>query len=62
MLSDSRAEVRKAWKVPKVLLLVPGRVTYVLDGEGVVRHVFNNARKPAQHVTEALRIIRTLSA
>ena len=54
--------MRKAWKVPKVLLLVPGRVTYVLDGEGVVRHVFNNARKPAQHVTEALRIIRTLSA
>ena len=51
--------MRKAWKVPKVLLLVPGRVTYVLDGEGVVRHVFNNARKPAQH--EALRIIRTLS-
>jgi len=41
-------------------MMVPGRVTYILDTKGVVRHVFNNARNPAKHVDEALRVIKTL--
>ena len=62
LLSDASGAVRKAWGVPKMLLLLPGRVTYVLDGEGVVRHVFNDAKHAARHVDEALRVVRGLTA
>ena len=38
---------------------MPGRVTYVVDGEGVIRHVFNLLDGPA-HVREAERVISSL--
>ena len=61
LLSDRKAVVRKAWGVPRLLVLFPGRVTYVLDAEGVVRHVFNDNTHPERHIKEALRVIRTLA-
>ena len=42
LLVDRGNQLRKALGVPAVLGLLPGRVTYVVDGEGVIRHVFNN--------------------
>ena len=42
LLVDQNNRLRKAFGVPGVLGLLPGRVTYVIDAEGVVRHVFNN--------------------
>ena len=42
LLVDQGNALRKAFGVPSVLGLLPGRVTYVIDGQGVVRHVFNN--------------------
>jgi len=41
LLVDQGNALRKAFGVPSVLGLLPGRVTYVIDGQGVVRHVFN---------------------
>src|SRR5262252_2182145 len=40
LLSDQGGQVRKRYGVPPVLGLLPGRVTYVIDREGRVRHVF----------------------
>jgi peroxiredoxin Q/BCP len=40
--------------------LLPGRVTYVIDKEGVVRHVFNSQFNPKAHVKEALEVLRSL--
>src|SRR5215475_9162710 len=39
LLSDAGGKVRKAYGVPPVLGLIPGRVTYVIDRDGTVRHV-----------------------
>ena len=50
--------MRKQWKVGKTLGLIPGRVTYVIDPEGVVRHVFSSQMKAAKHIPEALAVIR----
>jgi peroxiredoxin Q/BCP len=42
--------------------LLPGRVTYVIDGQGVVRHVFNNLLDGPAHRREALEALRRLQA
>ena len=38
--------------------LLPGRVTYAIDKEGIVRRVFNSQLDAARHVKEALDAIR----
>ncbi|MCD9623851.1 peroxiredoxin [Rhabdothermincola salaria] len=58
LLADESGEVRKAWGVGKTLGLLPGRVTYVIDPEGVVRHKFSSQFKPKKHIDEALSVIR----
>jgi peroxiredoxin Q/BCP len=57
LLSDTSGTVRKQFGVPATLGLLPGRVTFVIDREGIVRHVFNSQLSPAKHVSEALEII-----
>ena len=57
LLSDSDGSVRERYGVPRTLGLFPGRVTYVIDGDGVVRHVFSSQFQAARHVGEALGIL-----
>jgi len=54
LLSDRTGEVRKRYGVPSTLGLLPGRVTFVIDRDGVVRHVFNSQLQAERHVREAL--------
>ncbi|MGB7396667.1 MAG: peroxiredoxin, partial [Candidatus Macondimonas sp.] len=42
LLSDRDGAVRKAYGVPATLGLLPGRVTFVVDREGIVRHLFSS--------------------
>jgi peroxiredoxin Q/BCP len=58
LLSDRDGAVRKRYGVPATLGLLPGRVTFVIDAEGVVRHVFNSQLAATRHVTEALEALR----
>ena len=60
LLSDEGGRMRKAFGVPRTLGLLPGRVTYVVDREGIVRGVFNSALDGPRHVTEALAILERL--
>ncbi len=53
LLSDGNGEVRKKYGVPATLGLLPGRVTFVIDREGIVRHVFNSQLQATRHVQEA---------
>src|SRR5215468_168111 len=54
LLSDQGGRVRKMYGVPPVLGLLPGRVTYVIDRQGTVRHVFNSMTRIGRHVDDAL--------
>jgi peroxiredoxin Q/BCP len=58
LLSDTDGSLRKAFGVPRTLGLFPGRTTYVIDPQGVVRHAFNAPFQAAKHITEALRVLR----
>jgi peroxiredoxin Q/BCP len=60
LISDQDGALRKAFGVPKLLGFVPGRTTYVIDKEGVVRHKFTAHFKAHPHIEEALRIVREL--
>ena len=59
LLSDEGGNIRRLYGVPKTFGLFPGRVTYVIDREGVVRHVFASQLSVKRHVQEALRALRS---
>lgn len=61
LLSDKKGELRKQYGVPSTLGVLPGRVTYVIDKQGVVRHIFNDMLNAQKHVSEALKTIQALS-
>jgi thioredoxin-dependent peroxiredoxin len=58
LLSDRDGAVRKRYGVPATLGLLPGRVTFVIDREGRVRHVFNSQLQAERHVREALAALQ----
>jgi peroxiredoxin Q/BCP len=60
LLSDVGGKVRKLYGVPSTLVVLPGRVTYVIDRSGTVRHTFNSMMNFGGHVTEALEAVRRL--
>jgi len=62
LLSDKGGKVRKAYEVPSTLGFIPGRVTYVIDRDGTVRHVFNSMTNIDRHVKDALEVVRRLQA
>lgn len=62
LLSDEKGEAREAFGVPPSLLgLLPGRVTFVVDRAGVIRHAFESQLRVGEHVRRALELVRTLA-
>lgn len=60
-MSDQNDEVRNIFGVPKSILgILPGRVTYVIDKKGVIRHIFNSQFKAQKHIDEALKILKDI--
>jgi len=57
LLSDADNRVRKLYGVKSTLGLVPGRVTFVIDKQGVVIYVYSSQLQPAKHAQEALRAL-----
>jgi peroxiredoxin Q/BCP len=60
LLSDPDGKVAQAWGVRRKLGL-PGRVTYVFDRAGVLRHRFDSMIRFGKHVDEALEVVRQLA-
>jgi peroxiredoxin Q/BCP len=60
LVSDRDGSLRKAYGVPKTLGILPGRVTFVIDQAGIVRHVFTALFSAERHVDEALKVVQGL--
>ena len=60
LVSDRDGNARRVFGVPKTMGVFPGRVTYVIDREGIVRHVFSSQFAADRHVQEALDVVRKL--
>ncbi|MDQ5827527.1 MAG: peroxiredoxin [Chloroflexota bacterium] len=61
LLSDEGGKVRKLYGASSTFGLIPGRVTYILDEEGVVRHIFSSQLGVEKHIEEALEALRSMS-
>ena len=60
LLSDADGKVRQLYGVPATMGVIPGRVTFIIDKKGVVRHVFSSQFQPEKHIEEALKILKEL--
>jgi thioredoxin-dependent peroxiredoxin len=60
LLSDEGGKVRKLYGVSNTFGIFPGRVTYVIDEAGVVRHVFSSQIGAVKHVEGALKSLAAI--
>ncbi len=60
LLSDHDGSVRARYGVAKTLGILPGRVTFLIDRQGIVRFVFASQFQPAQHVARMLGALKDL--
>ncbi|MCF6141446.1 peroxiredoxin [Flavobacterium sp. K77] len=62
LLSDSNKAIRKLFGVPTGLFgLMPGRVTYVTDKNGVIQMIFDSMMA-TKHIPKALQAIQKLTS
>lgn len=61
ILSDSKDEVRNLFGVPKSLFgLLKGRVTYIIDKNGIVVWVFNSQVNSVAHISKAINFVKEM--
>lgn len=61
LLSDPGGKIAAAWGVKNVLGILPGRVTFVFDKAGTLRHRFDSSIRFGKHVDEALEVVKQLT-
>jgi peroxiredoxin Q/BCP len=60
LLSDDGGRVRSLYGVKANLGFIPGRATFVIDREGIVRYVLVSQIRVDAHSREALSVVREL--
>ncbi|MBU3659522.1 MAG: peroxiredoxin [Flavobacteriales bacterium] len=61
LLADKNKTVRKLFGVPGNLFgLIPGRVTYIIGIDGIVKGVYNSQTNPLGHIEKALELVKSL--
>ncbi len=58
--SDATGEIRRLYDVERRFGLGTSRVTYVLDGEGIIRGIFHNEILMGSHIRNALSSLASL--
>ncbi len=62
LLSDQKQQVRKLYGAGGRFSLFPGRVTFIIDKKGIIRHIFSSQVQPTKHIQEALQILRQIDS
>jgi thioredoxin-dependent peroxiredoxin len=60
LLSDTDGTVRERFGVGRTLGIIPGRVTFLIDRNGIIRHAFSSQFRVAKHVEDTLSVLRKL--
>jgi peroxiredoxin Q/BCP len=61
LLSDKDKVARKLFGVPGNLFgLIPGRVTYIIGLDGIVKGIYNSQTNPLGHIEKALELIKSM--
>lgn len=61
LLSDDGSAVAKQYEVSSLFGMLPGRVTFIIDRQGLIIHRFSALLQADPHIDEALKILQTLS-
>lgn len=61
VISDTDKQLQKLYNVPSTFGLIPGRVTFVIDKQGIIRKVFNSQFNATQHVAVAKETLSSLN-
>jgi thioredoxin-dependent peroxiredoxin len=61
LVSDGDGALRKRYGVPTTFGLLPGRVTYIIGRDGIVRHIFSSQMQAEKHVSEALKTLQAMA-
>ena len=60
LLSDPDDDIRGEYGVPKTLGIFPGRVTYVIDREGIIRKIISSQLNYKTHIDKALTALKAI--
>jgi len=61
LLCDLNNTLREQFGVPKKLRFIEGRVTYIINSNGVIIHIFEDFLNGPAHIKEAIRALKKLS-
>ena len=60
LLCDINNKLRETFGVPKKLGFIEGRVTYIIDSNGILIHIFEDLLNGPAHIKEAIMALKTL--
>lgn len=59
LLSDTKNKVRKLFGVPGAMFgLLPGRVTYIVNKNGIITEIYDNMFNAEGHINESLKALK----
>ena len=59
-LCDKNNILRKQFGVPKALGFIEGRVTYIINSQGIIIHIFEDLLNGPAHIKEAIRALKKI--
>ena len=60
LLCDNKNILRRKFGVPKKLGFIEGRVTYIIDSDGAIIHIFEDLLNGPAHIKEAIRALKEI--
>ncbi len=60
LMTDPGGKAAAAFGVKKSLGIMPGRVTFVIDQKGTIKHQFSSQLSIGKHIKEALAVVKGL--
>ena len=60
LLCDLKNILRRKFGIPKALGLIEGRVTYIINQEGIIIHIFEDLLNGPAHIKEAIKALKKL--
>jgi peroxiredoxin Q/BCP len=61
LLSDPKGKIRALYGATKGFGLLPGRYTFLIDTNRIIRHIFTSEINMQKHIDEALRVLKEIS-
>ena len=60
LLCDKKNILRRKFGVPKTLGFIEGRITYIINSEGIIKHIFEDLLNGPAHIKEAIKALKKL--